>query len=265
MARYRVESGRFSTCSRCASGWPADRSPPPLPPVPQDPSRRARGARAALPRGQGRPRRASAGRSAGPRPEHDLGYGQRRRARGSALRTRGAPQRREAQRPRPRHGAAQVRRDFDRAPAARDPSPPRRDRPSAAIGRARVVAVVQRWRSRLGREAIPPLGSRRRRADQGRAVAVHFDRMRCARADDRRRAAPQRSLRGGSRLIPLLSAPAVNLTRELAALVEHVERGDGTWQDLCRARLWCEHITGEIERRPRSASETAPDQGGRTA
>ena len=37
--------------------------------------------------------------------------------------------------------------------------------------------------------------------------------------------------------MPLLNEPAVNLTRELAALVEHVERGEGTWQDLCKARL----------------------------
>jgi hypothetical protein len=50
--------------------------------------------------------------------------------------------------------------------------------------------------------------------------------------------------------MPLLNEPALKLARELVLLLEHVERGDGTWRDLCMARLWCEHITGEIERRP---------------
>ena len=37
--------------------------------------------------------------------------------------------------------------------------------------------------------------------------------------------------------MPLLSAPALKLARELVVLLEHVERRDGTWQDLCMARL----------------------------
>jgi hypothetical protein len=43
----------------------------------------------------------------------------------------------------------------------------------------------------------------------------------------------------------------VKLARELVFLLEHVERREGASQDLCTARLLCEHIMGEIERRPR--------------
>jgi hypothetical protein len=33
-------------------------------------------------------------------------------------------------------------------------------------------------------------------------------------------------------------------------VLDHAERGEASFQDLAEARLWCEHITGEIERRP---------------
>jgi hypothetical protein len=41
--------------------------------------------------------------------------------------------------------------------------------------------------------------------------------------------------------------PALRLAREIVSVLEHAERGEASFQDLAEARLWCEHVTGDLE------------------
>jgi hypothetical protein len=48
--------------------------------------------------------------------------------------------------------------------------------------------------------------------------------------------------------MPLMDGvPALRLARELVVVLEHVDQGQATENELCMARMWVEHLTAEIE------------------
>jgi hypothetical protein len=63
--------------------------------------------------------------------------------------------------------------------------------------------------------------------------------------------------------MPLMSGvPALRLARELVIVLEHAERGEVTMDELCIARMWVEHLTGELERMIDAQTGRAIKEGG---